>query len=1299
MLPNKRLSFQKPGNQGIKDIIDQINNINCNNLKLRSTISNVLTIKKVLNKNSNYIDPGIEKLNTIEKIIQLQEDLKIVSSIKQQFEGNQKKLIEKLNKFCLNYYKNKINMRRIFDYSSDDDAEKKYEYNLLTREQTQQLLKDTYDDVFDFIFLIRKNNNIMLQIIDNSISGGYKDISDFLVNFCYEDTINSSFMQEELLLIIYLLIEKCIIKDFPKPEELKNISNNDIYGEYIKNNILYHIFLSLTRKADIRNYLCSILPDIIMKVENLRNSLTVDIIEINKILNDKSKDEKKNKLSSDNRAPTYIPGVYSGKSGYLKRLSASNFNFIENKKSLNLTNKLKIDNRLTMGNPEMKEILMDNEDNENDNSEVNIQTKLSFQQSSSLHNINLMTDDIVDKYIENLDEEKNENNSKFVIIEKEEKEQKLIEIEGDNNENNENDDINDPIFYNTETNLEYLKGILKEYEEHNMNELDNLSNYNNNTIIAMKEYLNNLINDINSEDTKNEKYSNSKLINNLNKNRIKKIVNYNLCLETIIKNHQDIIEIITELLKIIKDNIQELPFFIKYLLNIIDILLDYKYKNNLSLYNRYMIKANFLLGNIILPVLENINYNGIITNAIISKITKKNLVIIYNILQVMLTGKLFFKSEDVYMTIYNQFIIEIMPMVFEIVQKIEYNIKLPDTIKGLTETIKDIDNKNRNINYDYFTENSEERFYFQSICFSCTSMRHIFNSLLTIKTKSDENENEKKQEKDKNVGKENEKEKKNEINKKKENNKIIIENILNNKKFWDLIFSKKENENTEQFIYMSKIDVLPSFENKIKSILKDNFIGINPPVEEKFLDEEVSRFKICLSEILTYTNLLHKEYLPSYMHVKKECFIHNQKLIDLILKNRAKVKYDTIINDDIYDYNENENDVMNNKKEDPNFKTDILPYILLNVKNELGSNSSDSYFQKMLYCCSYIQLHIDLLPSIYIEDNYKFLFLDLIKDAESNIHILRNNILNQLNMKVKGSEKTNMIISNTFQQIRNLEKLKCIEYLYSKLEINSFFKVKYSLTENVIKEVHYEENTSKSYLMNLVDLIPDYRKSEDTVEDIIDLEEKSNMGESLKTFIKNLKVIIRKEKILKKYSKEEIENICIDLVNHSLIKLYDKLFPTKKSKEDIKFYKKCCRLDFIKPENIIKDKNIVNENMWKTSMKYINEMDDKFTPADKIKCFAKAFGILQNSIAFCSGKNELGVDDTIKPLIYVVLKAKPKNIFTNYKYCQLYLDPDLTKRQFGILLTQICMVINIIRDMKYTELIDVTEEQFGKDEE
>ena len=161
----------------------------------------------------------------------------------------------------------------------------------------------------------------------------------------------------------------------------------------------------------------------------------------------------------------------------------------------------------------------------------------------------------------------------------------------------------------------------------------------------------------------------------------------------------------------------------------------------------------------------------------------------------------------------------------------------------------------------------------------------------------------------------------------------------------------------------------------------------------------------------------------------------------------------------------------------------------------------------------------------------------------------------------------------------------------------------------------------------------------------------------------------------------------------------DKLFPKNSSKSDLKFYKKCCRLDFIKPENLIKDKIMINENLWKTSMVLINEMDNKLTPADKIKSFEKAFGILQNSITFSSGKNDLGIDDTVSFLIYIILKSKPKNICSNSKYCQLLLNPDLAKRQYGILLTQLEMVKNIIFDMKYTDLIGITEEEFGKDED
>ena len=160
-----------------------------------------------------------------------------------------------------------------------------------------------------------------------------------------------------------------------------------------------------------------------------------------------------------------------------------------------------------------------------------------------------------------------------------------------------------------------------------------------------------------------------------------------------------------------------------------------------------------------------------------------------------------------------------------------------------------------------------------------------------------------------------------------------------------------------------------------------------------------------------------------------------------------------------------------------------------------------------------------------------------------------------------------------------------------------------------------------------------------------------------------------------------------------------KLFPEKQTKKDLKFYKKCCRLDFIRPENLIKDKNMINENLWKASMLLINEMDEKLTPADKVKSFGKALTILQNSITFSSGKNDLGIDDTVSFLIYIILKSKPKNIFSNSKYCQLLLNPKLAKKQYGILLSQMEMVKNIIFDMKYKDLIGISEEQFGKDEE
>ena len=352
------------------------------------------------------------------------------------------------------------------------------------------------------------------------------------------------------------------------------------------------------------------------------------------------------------------------------------------------------------------------------------------------------------------------------------------------------------------------------------------------------------------------------------------------------------------------------------------------------------------------------------------------------------------------------------------------------------------------------------------------------------------------------------------------------------------------------------------------------------------------------------------------------------------------------------------------------------------------------------------------------------------------LNYLNSNILNQLYNKIKEGNKLNLIIASNYLQVKSLEKFKCIEFLFNKSLLPLEFNIELD-ENNIIKKVEYSDDAQKKkeeeakkdeskqvnqndeFVIIVYDKnneeekdkkekpnkkitkenFPDFRKFENSIDDIVKLEEDCLMAEALKNYFQKLKKVVKAEKIIKRFSKDEIDSILIELENHMLFKFYDKLYPLKTSKMDDKFYKKCCRLSFIKPENIITDKNIYNKDLWQFSMDYLNQINDKYTPQDKLKVVLKSFGILQNSISFSSGKKELGVDDTIKPLIYLLIKSQPRSIFTNYSYCQLFLNDNLCKTQYGILLTQLYMIMNIIKDMKYTDLIGVSEEKFGKDED
>jgi hypothetical protein len=322
-------------------------------------------------------------------------------------------------------------MKEIYDYCLSNYTDNHNNYILI--EDTKKKLQEKYDTIYEIIFLLRNNNDLMLNIIKNCPENSYDQLTDFIVNFFYENAIDSSFNEEELMIIIYLIIEENILVTFPKSIFNINVkeSKND---NYLEENILYHIFRSLTRQPDVRNFTVSVLSESLLKLEGYNDILSIETkIITNNFINDKN--------SQLNQSYTYIK----------KTETSSSF-----------------DGRSTA-------------------------LSLDFSKTLSGSDFTKCED------ILNLEDEKM---------------------------NLDNIELN-PCFSEDDVTLEYLNEKLSEYSQKNSN--DNIN-------IAMKQYINNLINQINSENS--EIFSNNKIIKTLKIYKaLNNTENSDILTEILIKNY------------------------------------------------------------------------------------------------------------------------------------------------------------------------------------------------------------------------------------------------------------------------------------------------------------------------------------------------------------------------------------------------------------------------------------------------------------------------------------------------------------------------------------------------------------------------------------------------------------------------------------------------------------------------------------------------------------------------------------------------------------------------------------------
>ena len=1157
-------------------------------------------------KNEEELYSYIENLPTIQKIFIVQNLLKEMISIKDRFEENKEKMKEKIDSNSFIYFKNFILIKEKYDYFESKNPEIPLNYILL--KNTNEILcyfEEEKNKVFieNFFFELRNNNNLMLKIIEKIDNNYFEQLSDFMVHFLYENTTSSSFYQDELMIITYLILEKIIYKNLPTTITQNNLNND---SQLDKNKLfLYYYLKAFTRKTEIRNYLCSIIHDSILRLENEKRIFHLNIRTLHKSMLDEENEKEK------------ILNI-------IKKKNSTNKNIEKSSK----VQQLKQQNE-TLYSTVSNEIL-------------NNSTK-------TRHSIGVI----------------NTNNTNL------------------SNENFNN--IFDSFFKENDFNQLTLSELLVQLNNKKRNDIEN----------AYREYLISLKNQFH-ENENIEIFSNFIISTAFKGTKIKQD---SITLEEVANIYKDIFNkiknFIEEILKNINNNIKSLPYNIKCMYFMLNKLLEKKYKGKITLFQKFMIKLKFIFNGFIIPTLANPLYNGIISDNVLSQSTKENINLISKIFEKMISGNLFniknvTSSEEHALIIFNKYITEKIPFLFKIIASIdnyiENTFECPLFITNLLSTYKNFNDTKRNINYDYFLNNDDDNIKYQCICFSFSDIimiNSIIKSLDSVIINKSNSELLKTYE------------------------RIFEERYENNKK-----------EKKKEYILISKFSYRESFLKEIKSVTEEHFENY---FKKHFKTEndannkinEISRFKKCLIEILIYINKQHKENFNPFIKRKDELILFHNSDINKLYKYNKLYSYNEIVFEGEKRYSVNSltgsfhirrkisKGLAEDNLEDADFLIEIFPRLLSNIKYEIGYNFSNKKLEHIIFCVSYLQIHIKNLPINYVRNNYSKLFIDIMKDVEYLIKSLQNNILNQFYLKIKEGNKLNLIISNYLYKIKNMEKYFCVEYLFNKLNLQDPFDVLITERTSTIsaKDISSLLTAENCSIPIFIKKFPDYRKNEREIDDIIEQENSKNIPNILKNYFKEIKDLIKNEKIIYKYSTEEYYSIFYELENYILFRLYEKIFPTLKSSKDKFIYKKCCRLSFIKPENYFKEKIKINENLLKTAIDYINEMDKKYTPVDKIQMFGKAFRILQSFMSFSSGKNELGIDDTLPLLIYVMIKAEPKMINTNFNFCKYYIDPELNKKQYGILLMQIGMFIKIITEMKHTDLIGITEEQFGKDKE
>ena len=710
-------------------------------------------------------------------------------------------------------------------------------------------------------------------------------------------------------------------------------------------------------------------------------------------------------------------------------------------------------------------------------------------------------------------------------------------------------------------------------------------------------------------------------------------------------NFLKLVNFINSIFDTIIENLDLLPFSIKCISKIICSLLEKKFPN-INEIEKFSYISKFFINNLLVPILNNPAQGSLINDYIISNNTKYNINLAINIIEKFSSFIMYDLKNEILFSPFNLFFLENIHKLIKINEAL-INTKIHPFIKKILEG-----KISKNIKYDFFEENPNEVVLNRSMFLSMNHVKVIIKGIIPFLQDEDNFlqkivfkilDNKENMQYMIELSDKNEKIVKKTVKNEKGKGKIKIEE--QNIKYFlinDIIFNnnyKNLSNNKDNNTYF-KLEETNTLKDKTENIIKAKNLISTSLRNYKILDE--TNFGI--GKIGATFDILKKlkHFMKSTNYVVDEG-IPSEWYIELLLDNLKKLPEEYKLNDYEKLYNELEIDI---KKEIEFHDFELLSLIV--SKMRFAERRKNFYNSEK-----------DILKDINLNNNVN----NIIENDEINIkfYFKYNKEKKKLNIYKEDLSERQLEFLNSFvfQDDKDVKTCKTIKsftnlfpdlnkYANDELDNKSVFTIQKEL--NVPKELNSFFNSIRSHLIN----------------------------------VKKIK------------DEKELNMIYNKLDDYVWSKIYNKLYPPNPDIMDHSLLQKFNIYTWIEPFHLIKDNYNYNfELILPKIINYFDHINTEKSPRKKIINMNSIFEAINTLLEFNQKKVNIGVDNQMPLLNYIFIKAKPKNIFTNCEFIELYIGDKIRKKE-GNYLIQLKSIRDFTLNLTHNKLFNISFEEFNK---